>query len=83
VKGGRIIGDYPNDLNQETSPVLMPGGRVIPTTPWEAIWNGVAEWMGVSEDQADEVLPLRKNFPNNLFTKDDLFNISSTDSTTS
>jgi len=74
VKGGRVLGEYP-DIS-EGSPLLMPGGRVIPTTPWESIWNGIAQWMGVTDDnQLDEVLPLRKNFPK-LYTKDDVFESS-------
>lgn len=71
VKGGRILGEYPADLTRN-SPYFMSRARVIPTTPFEAIWNGVAEWFGVTDGQLDEVLPLRKNF-DNLFTKDDLF----------
>jgi len=73
VKGGRVLGEYP-DISNEGSPHLMPGGRVVPTTSWEAIWNGIAQWMGVTDDaQLDEILPLRKNFFPDLFTKEELF----------
>jgi len=73
VKGGRILGQYPVDLDQETSDLLIEGGRVIPTTPWEAIWNGVAQWVGVPDDQLNAVLPHRGNFPGKLYTETDLF----------
>ena len=49
-------------------------GRVLPTTSWEAMWNGLAEWFGIVPDEMDKVLPNKKNFPaDHLFTKDDLF----------
>ena len=68
------MGEYPDDLSVGSSPLLMAGGRVIPTTPWEAIWNGISQWFGVTENQLDDVLPLRKNFPSNrLFIESDLF----------
>ena len=38
-------------------------GRLIPTTPWEAIWDGIARFFGVQEENLDLVLPNRKNFP--------------------
>ena len=30
-------------------------GRFIPWLPWEAIWNGVGEWWGLSDDERKEV----------------------------
>lgn len=74
VKGGRIMGEYP-DLE---GPMNVDGGhgrgRFIPTTAWEAIWNGVSQWMGVDDDALlDQILPNRKRCGSALFTKEDLF----------
>ena len=41
-------------------------GRVLPTTSWEAMWNGLAEWFGIVPDEMDKVLPNKKNFPAGL-----------------
>jgi len=62
VKGGRIMGEYP-DLE---GPLNVDGGqgrgRFILTLPWEAIWNGVSQWMGVEDDELlDQILPNRNN----------------------
>ena len=46
----------------------------MPTTPWEGIWQGVAEWMGVEEARMDEVLPNAKNFgADEIFTEAELY----------
>jgi uncharacterized protein (DUF1501 family) len=84
VRGGRIVGRYPNDLTPE-SPLNTSGNdrvRFLPTTSWDSIWNGVFEWLGVEDaTDLDYCLPNRHNtaspvenggdFP--LFTKSDLF----------
>ncbi len=48
---------------------------MIPTTPWDSVWNGVAQWMGVrGDDDLDFVVPNRRNFDKcSLFTDEDLF----------
>ena len=53
----------------------MNRGRVIPTTPWESVWNGVAQWYGITDRAAlAEVLPHAANFPKStLFKKAQLF----------
>ncbi len=44
--------------------VLIGRGRLIPTLPFEAPWNAVIQWLGVtSDDELDTVLPNRKSFP--------------------
>jgi cullin-associated NEDD8-dissociated protein 1 len=74
VKGGQILGDYPGDLSRAGS-VMSGNGRAIPTTSWDQIWAGIAQWYGVEEMDMDQVLPNRKNFPKpSLFTQSDLFN---------
>lgn len=79
VDGGKILGKYPDDITPDG--VLNIGrGRIIPTTSWDAIWNGVAEWMGVKSDQLDYVLPNRENVVEpgfKLFTRTDLYGADS------
>ena len=73
VKGGRILGEYPTDLSIN-SPLNIGRGRLIPTTPFEAVWNGVSEWLGVDTDKdLDKVLPNRQSFPGRLFDENDLY----------
>ena len=49
-------------------------GRLLPTLPWEAIWNSVSQWIGVDNDDLDYILPNRISFPSSLlFDKSDLF----------
>eukprot|EP00475_Leptophrys_vorax_P010663 TRINITY_DN1725_c0_g1_i1.p1 TRINITY_DN1725_c0_g1~~TRINITY_DN1725_c0_g1_i1.p1 ORF type:complete len:2015 (+),score=508.39 TRINITY_DN1725_c0_g1_i1:40-6084(+) len=73
VKGGQILGQYPSDLS-DSGGISIGNGRMLPTTSWEALWNGVCEWFGVNPNDLNTVLPNRKNFfPNNLFYKSDLF----------
>ena len=77
VKGGHIHGQYPDDLNPATSELEVGGGRgvFIPTTPWEGLWYGMAQWFGVAEDQMAEVLPNAANFPDTaLHSRDEVFN---------
>eukprot|EP00934_Nitzschia_sp_Nitz4_P004476 Nitzschia sp. Nitz4//scaffold371_size14297//6040//11866//NITZ4_008941-RA/size14297-augustus-gene-0.3-mRNA-1//-1//CDS//3329549584//4466//frame0 len=64
VKGGQIIGKYPDALN-ESCPLCVKEdifrGRLIPTTSWDAIWNGVLQWLGVTEGDLGYCLPNRNN----------------------
>jgi uncharacterized protein (DUF1501 family) len=73
VKGAQILGQYPSDLT-DNSDLNIGRGRLIPTTSLDAMWHGVAQWMGVEEARMDEVLPNRGNFPaGSMFTSGDLF----------
>jgi uncharacterized protein (DUF1501 family) len=81
VKGGQVLGQYPSDLSP--GGLLVDGrGRFLPTTSWDAVWNGIFEWFGVeSQEELDYCLPNAGNtisavegagsFP--LFARDDLF----------
>ena len=73
MRGGQILGDYPYDLT-EASDLNVKRGRLIPTTSWEHVWNGVGEWLGVTDQDMDTVLPNRRNFPD-LFTQADMFDV--------
>lgn len=75
MNGGKILGEYPEHLS-EKSDYWVRRGRLIPTTPWDSIWNGIAEWMGVQGDRDLEfVLPNRINFDkcSKMFRGHDLF----------
>ncbi len=79
VDGGKILGDYPDDLSTE-GPLILDRGRVIPTTPWDAVFKGIAQWAGVQNDQLSNVLPNLNNFNddspnvNEMFTEASLEN---------
>ncbi len=73
VKGGKILGEYPDDFSADTGDHVLRRGRLVPSTSWEQIWNGIAQWMGVDETELNDVCPNRANFPDSLFGEDDLF----------
>jgi len=74
LKGGQIRGVYPADLSDK-SDYWLRRGRMIPTTPYDAVWSAIATWMGVKGDtDLNFVLPTRPNFPRcELYTDEDLF----------
>ena len=74
LKGGQIFGEYPDDLTSSGDQIIENVGIVIPSTPWEALWNGVAEWLGVhSNNDLATVLPNRETFEDMLWSGVDLF----------
>lgn len=71
--GGKILGTFPSDLSNDGPDAFEPG-IVIPTTPWESLWNGIAQWFGIaSENDLSTVLPNRNTFAGNLWTMSDLY----------
>lgn len=75
VKGGKILGRYPQPLTPD-HPNWIGRGRFIPTTSWDAVWNGIGQWMGLhDEDELNEAIPNRNSFDTctELFTDKDLF----------
>ena len=74
IKGKRILGSYPQDLDESGSNIFGPG-ILLPTTPWESVWQGISQWLGItSSSDLNEILPNRNSFPSsNLFSKDDLY----------
>jgi len=76
VRGGRIHGTYPSGFTEE-SDLNIGRGRLIPTTPWEALWGSVATWLGVDEAQVAELLPNAANFaPEQLIAQEEMFHPS-------
>ena len=78
VKGKRIHGQYPFDLTYETGDLTTDGrGRYMPTTSWDACWNGVMEWLGIMDsNDLDYCLPNKDQTVDGIFKifgKDDLF----------
>merc|ERR1712146_114983 len=43
VRGGQILGSFPSDLTDD-GPLSLGQGRLIPTTPWEGVWNAIGAW---------------------------------------
>jgi uncharacterized protein (DUF1800 family)/uncharacterized protein (DUF1501 family) len=81
VKGGQILGHYPQPMSPDND-YWIARSRFIPTTPWDAVWNGVAQWLGVMDDiDLDWALPNRKSFDRcgDLFTDKQLFNVGACD----
>jgi uncharacterized protein (DUF1501 family) len=73
VKGGQILGTYPDTLT-DAGPSVLWRGRLIPTTPWDAVFQGIAGWLSITGVDLDYVCPNRKNFPpSSLLTADDMF----------
>ena len=62
VKGAQMLGQYPNRLIEFESDANVGRGRMIPTTPWEAVWNAVSEWWDIGPADRDEILPNKANF---------------------
>lgn len=73
VKGAQVLGSYPESVAKDSA-LDLGRGRMLPTTPWDAVWNAAAQWFGVAPEQMDKVLPNRGNF-NNLFQVADMFKL--------
>lgn len=78
VRGGKIFGHYPTNLAEDGADSLNVGrGRLIPTTPWDAMWHGIAQWYGVEGEHMSTVLPNAANFPpEQLITGEQLFKMA-------
>jgi uncharacterized protein (DUF1501 family) len=66
VKGGQIVGQFPNDIG-EFGPLVLSRGRMIPTTSWDAVFLPIAEWAGVDGGVDGSgflsVIPNKNNYP--------------------
>jgi len=66
LEGGRIVGKYPDDLTIN-GPNILTHGRVIPSMSWDSVMNGVARWVGITnETDLIRVVPNRMKFSNIL-----------------
>ena len=75
VDGGKILGEYPEDLSN-SGDLNIGRGRLIPTMPFESMWNGIAQWLAdgtLSSDDLDYILPNRGPFKSVLFQASDLY----------
>ena len=70
VKRGQILGEYPEDLTPDGEQMLGRG-RLIPTTPWDAVFKGIANWAGVPSNQLSNVCPNIINFSSFSFEDKD------------
>merc|ERR1712151_188978 len=62
IKGGKILGEYPEDITEE-GPWTLGRGRMIPTTPWEVPFRAIARWLGIEgSSDMEEVCPNLRNF---------------------
>eukprot|EP00934_Nitzschia_sp_Nitz4_P007090 Nitzschia sp. Nitz4//scaffold25_size161228//48616//54500//NITZ4_002422-RA/size161228-snap-gene-0.22-mRNA-1//-1//CDS//3329544562//7080//frame0 len=76
VNGGQIFGEYPADITTDSA-LNIGRGRLIPTSSWESMFNGVAEWMGVeSEADLEYCMPNRDGTGTKLYTQNELFQMS-------
>lgn len=62
VKGKQVLGKFPNRLKGVHAEEDAGRARFVPSTPWESVWNGIAEWFGVNETGRDAILPMMKHF---------------------
>mgnify|MGYP006863945572 CR=1 FL=1 len=64
LNGSQILGRYPPSLGADGDMNIDSNrGRVIPTTPWESMWQPIAQWMGVAPCDLPKVMPHLRNFP--------------------
>ena len=63
MSGAQILGKYPEKLRDHDNPLNLGRGRMLPTTSWEDVWYGLAQWMGVPSSDMSTVLPNLGNFP--------------------
>jgi len=92
VAGGKVFGKYPTDFQQgDPDKLALSRGRMIPTTPWDAMWKATAEWFGIDPNsppnengktEMDIVLPMHRNFQD-LPTEADVFTTATSPPTTS
>jgi len=73
VQGGKLVGEYPNDLTDD-GPLMLSRGRAIPEISWDAIFLALGTWMGVKDSQVDSVCPNCYQFlPSHFMNPADLF----------
>jgi len=74
IKGKQMLGKFPSRFTEFESDANIGRGQILPTTPWEAIWNGVSEWWGFDADERKALLPHAENFEKDaIFTAEQMF----------
>lgn len=77
VDGGKILGKYPDDLT-DNGDLNIGRGRLLPTMPYDAVWQAVSMWTGVDEEGIDQIIPNRHSFhSSNMLVHEDLFKMGS------
>ena len=73
MKGGQILGKHPDSY--EPGWKYNTGQAVwIPTTGWEGMWYGIAQWAGVdNDDDMAYVLPNELKFGCDMYSESTLF----------
>ena len=67
-----MLGAFPERLTEDDCEVNLGRGRLLPTLPFDAVWHGVLEWMGVQN--ISNVLPNAASFPRDaLFSQQELY----------
>jgi uncharacterized protein (DUF1501 family)/uncharacterized protein (DUF1800 family) len=61
VNGTRIHGSYP-ELRANGPQSISSTGQMLPSLPWEAIWEPIARWFGVEPGRMNQVIPNRPAF---------------------
>jgi len=61
VNGTRIHGSYP-ELRANGPQSISSTGQMLPSLPWEAIWEPIARWFGVEPERMNQVMPNRPAF---------------------
>lgn len=56
VRGGVLHGTFP-ELRPNGPNCVSPRCPLLPSSPWEAIWRPLVQWLGVSNAQMGSVLP--------------------------
>jgi len=73
VKGGQVLGTYPDDLTDD-GPNTLGRGRLIPTTSWDACFTSIASWLGIQKKSWSSICPNCFNFPeSHFFDPNDVF----------
>jgi uncharacterized protein (DUF1501 family) len=73
VRGGKILGTYP-DILTDDSPLSLGRGRFLPTLGYESVWQGIAEWFDVPTAAMPSIIPNARNFDDSaIFTRSELF----------
>ena len=52
VRGGVMHGTFP-ELRPSGPDCLSPRCPLLPSSPWEAIWKPLAQWLGVDDARAE------------------------------